>query len=48
MKKKVIAFLLALVLASGSVGTVPVMAEETTVQESEQVPEEADVASEEK
>ena len=30
MKKKVIAMLLAVVMASGSIGTVPVMAAETT------------------
>ena len=34
MKKKVIAMLLAVVMESGSIGTIPVMAAETTEQES--------------
>ena len=36
MKKNVIALLLAVVMASGSIGAVPVMAAETTAQGSEQ------------
>ena len=33
MKKNVIAFLLAVIMASGSIGTVPALAAETTAQE---------------
>ena len=47
MKKNVIALLLAVVMASGSIGTAPVMAAETTTQEAEQVQDEAEVAVEE-
>lgn len=57
MKKNVIAMLLAVVMASGSIGTVPVMAAETngqesmavevaTEKESEETGENIDVASE--
>ena len=47
MKKNVIALLLAVVLASGSIGAVPVAAAETTTQESEQEQGEVDVTAEE-
>ena len=45
MKKNVIAMLLAVVMASGSIGTVPVMAAETTAQESVAVEEAAEEAT---
>ena len=41
MKKKVITLLLSLVLASGNIGNVQVLAAETTGQEAEPVQEEA-------
>ena len=47
MKKNVIAMLLAVVMASGSIGTVPVMAAETGVEETETGAEEAIVVGEE-
>ena len=40
MKKNVIAVLLSVVLAAGSIGTVPVLAAETNAQESVSVREE--------
>ena len=53
MKKNVIALLLSVVLAAGSIGTVPAWAAETTVQEKtsgenlEEIGREAALASEE-
>ena len=47
MKKNVIALLLAVVLASGSIGTVPAAAAEVNAQESEPGQEEADATAEE-
>lgn len=47
MKKNLIALLLAVVMAAGSIGFVPVMAAETTAQEAELVQEETDETTEE-
>ena len=47
MKKTLIALLLAVVMASGNIGNVPVMAAETTEQDSDQVQGEVGVSAEE-
>ena len=47
MKKNLIALLLAVVMAAGSIGSVSVMAAETTAQEAELVQEETDETAEE-
>lgn len=47
MKKNVIAILLAAVMASSSIGAVPVMAAEATTQESEQIQDKAELAADE-